>query len=108
MVNSNYIKGRRFEYYIKQKLKKYGGLIIRAGASKPIDLIYITRELVFVLECKNKYLTKKEIEKEYLLLQGKIPHNPFVIPVLVFRDKNNKIQTKPPKFFDLFIKREHK
>lgn len=36
---SNYIKGRRVENYIRDKLEREGYVVVRCAGSKPVDLI---------------------------------------------------------------------
>jgi len=39
MTNPNYIRGRRFEYRVKEALEKDGWIVFRCAGSKPVDLI---------------------------------------------------------------------
>jgi len=60
---SQYRKGRRFEYYIKQLYKSNGWVVIRCAASKPVDLIAFKQGLVHIIECKTKMPTKRDRER---------------------------------------------
>lgn len=69
MPNSNYVKGRRYEYKTMQKLRDMGcDIVIRsAGSHSPIDVIGIDSKTrhIFFLQCKPKSMSnnKKELIK---------------------------------------------
>jgi len=55
----SYAKGRRFEWKVRDYLRKKGFTVIRAAASKPIDLVALRPGEVLLVECKyNSPLTK--------------------------------------------------
>jgi len=64
MVNKRYISGRRFEYRIKRFLEGEGWVVIRAAASKPIDLVAFKNGTVLFIECKKRGHIPKE-QREY-------------------------------------------
>lgn len=69
MVNESYVKGRKKEQYLKLKFKKQGWFVVRAAASKPIDLVLIKKSedgkpIVKLIESKKaKYVKPKERKK---------------------------------------------
>ena len=87
MTNKNYVKGRKFEYKIRDRYKALGYLVFRtAGSHSPADLIIFTKvgdwfrgkELGYVptliqCKCTSESVSKKEtqelekIAKEYEL-----------------------------------------
>jgi len=57
---SNYRKGRRYEYSVKQKLEELGWTVWRLAGSKPVDLIAFRAHKdrpteIAVIECKNYF-----------------------------------------------------
>ena len=60
---SQYRKGRRFEYLVRDHLRKLGWTVFRLAGSKPLDLVAVRQGKVVFVECKFKKPTKKEIEK---------------------------------------------
>ena len=68
-MNKNYVKGRRKEYYIAEKLKKEGFDIVQrtAGSHSPFDIIairFIDRQMRLV-QCKPNSMSDKEKERIY-------------------------------------------
>ena len=65
MPNKRYLKGRYFEYRVKEHLSKNGYLVFRLAGSKPIDLIAYKDNKLYLIECKYnpKSIDKKTIEK---------------------------------------------
>ena len=51
---SGYVKGRRFEYRVRDFFRKNGFVVIRAAQSKPIDLVCLRRGYVIFVECKTE------------------------------------------------------
>ena len=49
---SKYLRGAAFERRVKRLLESKGFFVIRAAASKPIDLICIRKGEVIIVECK--------------------------------------------------------
>jgi len=55
----SYAKGRRFEWKVRDYLKARGYVVIRAAASKPVDLVALRPGEILLVECKyNSPLTK--------------------------------------------------
>lgn len=46
-MNRNYLKGRRFEYRVKEYLEKEGYVVFRCAGSKPLDLIAFKKPGMF-------------------------------------------------------------
>lgn len=71
MVNSKYVKGRRFEYKIVNLLKKEGWIAFRsAGSHSPIDIVAIhtDKKIVQLIQCK-AYGKKLSIRQEEKIMQ---------------------------------------
>jgi len=51
---SGYVKGRRFEYRVRDFLRKNGFVVIRAAQSKPVDLVCLRRGQAILVECKTE------------------------------------------------------
>jgi len=59
-----YVRGRGFEYRIKQKLEGQGYFVVRAAASRPVDLVAIKDGRAILVECKvGKNPTKDVLKK---------------------------------------------
>ncbi|MEM0444064.1 MAG: hypothetical protein QXF45_03130 [Candidatus Caldarchaeum sp.] len=59
----SYYKGRRLEYKVRDFFLSRGWTVVRAAASKPVDLVCIKRGRIVVVECKNKKgVTWREVE----------------------------------------------
>lgn len=85
--------GRQFEYYIKQKLKKEGALVIRsAGSHSPFDLIAIKPDGIYFIQCKRaKYVPVNRLKKELTELKEKIfPPIPNV-KIIIAYSRNRKV-----------------
>jgi Holliday junction resolvase len=48
----NYRKGRRLEYVVRDMFRRRGWFVVRAAASKPVDLVCIKDGEVVLVECK--------------------------------------------------------
>ena len=48
------MKGRRFEYRVRDFFRKKGFVVIRAAQSKPIDLVCLKRGQAIFVECKTE------------------------------------------------------
>jgi|TARA_R100000501_G_C2621130_1_gene114372 Holliday junction resolvase len=63
-MNKNYVKGRRKEYYIAEKLKKEGFDIVQrtAGSHSPFDIIAIdtNRKRISLVQCKPNTMSENE------------------------------------------------
>jgi len=61
---TNYERGRRFEYYIMQKLRKAGFYVIRsAGSHSLADLVALGSNSVILVQCKKTCPSDSGIEK---------------------------------------------
>ena len=68
---SSYIKGRRFEYLVRDLFKKNGFIAIRAARSMPVDLVCLRDGESIFIECKfRKSEFGKEKKKGLLNLAG--------------------------------------
>jgi Holliday junction resolvase len=60
----SYRKGRRLEYEVRDLFASRGWLVVRAAASKPVDLVCIRQGQVVLVECKyNDRPSSQELEK---------------------------------------------
>lgn len=81
---SNYRKGRRFEYRVRNLFKDHGFVVIRAAQSKPIDLVCLKNGKSVIVECKvNKQSLSNNGKKELLYLARMSK----AIPILAYREK---------------------
>ena len=57
----HYEKGRRFEWAVRSYLESMGFLVVRAAASKPVDLVAVKDGKTYLVECKyDARMTKHE------------------------------------------------
>ena len=96
---TNYEKGRRFEYRVRDLFKEHGFVVIRAAQSKPIDLVCLKNGKSILVECKiNKSSLGKDGRNELLHLA----ESSRAIPILAYREKRKvkllNINTNKPFF----------
>jgi Holliday junction resolvase len=48
----NYRKGRRLEYVVRDMFRRRRWFVVRAAASKPVDLVCIKNGEIALVECK--------------------------------------------------------
>jgi Holliday junction resolvase len=49
----SYVKGRRFENYVRKKLEKAGYIVARSAGSKgPFDLVALRKGEILLIQCK--------------------------------------------------------
>jgi Holliday junction resolvase len=48
----SYRKGRRLEYVVRDMFRRRGWFVVRAAASKPVDLVCIKNGEIALVECK--------------------------------------------------------
>jgi len=65
---SRYHKGRRFEYKVRDLLKREGWIVFRCAASKPVDLIALKGDAVVLIECKTGKARLTKDQKRFLRL----------------------------------------
>ncbi|MEM4407194.1 MAG: restriction endonuclease [Candidatus Caldarchaeum sp.] len=60
----SYRKGRRLEYAVRDIFRRRGWLVVRAAASKPMDLVCMKKGRTVLVECKynRRYATWREVE----------------------------------------------
>lgn len=65
VVNPKYLKGRRFEWKVKELLEAYGWFVLRAAGSKPVDLLALKPAYrPIMVECKTgKYVSKADVKR---------------------------------------------
>lgn len=84
MLMTNYEKGRRFEYRVRDLFKRQGFVVVRAAQSKPIDLVCLKDGTSILIECKvNKSSLGKDGKNELLHMA----RTSRAIPVLAYREK---------------------
>jgi Holliday junction resolvase len=60
----SYRKGRRLEYEVRDLFASRGWFVVRAAASKPVDLVCIRQGQVVLVECKyNDRPSSQELER---------------------------------------------
>lgn len=84
IVMTNYEKGRRFEYRVRDLFKKHGFIVVRAAQSKPIDLVCLKNGKSILVECKtNKRSLGKNGKKELL----NMAKTSGAKPILAYKEK---------------------
>ena len=48
----SYRKGRRLEYVVRDMFRRRGWFVVRAAASKPVDLVCLKGSEIVLVECK--------------------------------------------------------
>jgi len=83
MTNVNYVKGRAFENYVANYLRRNGLYVVRSAGSKQIfDLVVIYRGNVYGIQCKtNGRLLRKEMAE---MLKQYDEHG--IEPIFAFRN----------------------
>jgi Holliday junction resolvase len=51
-VLMSYRKGRRLEYVVRDMFRRRGWFVVRAAASKPVDLVCLKSGEIALVECK--------------------------------------------------------
>jgi Holliday junction resolvase len=64
---SKYVKGRRFEYRVRDLFEGKGYVVIRAAQSKPIDLVCLRNGEILLVECKTEKSPLTRAKREELL-----------------------------------------
>lgn len=84
--NFSRAKGYRFEQRVKHLLANQGFFCVRQGRSAFPDLVVITENKTYLIECKvNKYISKEERRK---LIKYKKEYN--IAPIIAY-NKNGKV-----------------
>ena len=81
---TNYEKGRRFEYRVRDLFKEHGFIVIRAAQSKPIDLVCLKNGKSVLVECKTTKRSLGKNGKKALLDMAKTSK---AIPILAYKEK---------------------
>ncbi|MCS7125648.1 MAG: hypothetical protein NZ929_01885 [Aigarchaeota archaeon] len=79
----SYLKGRRFEWQVKNLLEKKSWLVVRAARSKPVDLVALKNGLILLIECK---YSSKLIERDKSRLI-KLADIAGALPIIALRKK---------------------
>ena len=93
MVNRSYRKGYRFEVRVKKYLEERGYKVFRSAGSKPLDLIALSKDKIFFIECKvnvSRSMLRKSGEKLIQIAKGTPAR-----PIIAYRD-GNKIRFYDP------------
>lgn len=87
-MNRKYAKGYRFEHRVKKYLEKKGYKVFRLAGSKPADLIAISTNKLYLIECRtHRKGIKKTIDKMNALAEETL-----AVPVIAFKEGNRKIK----------------
>jgi len=81
---TNYEKGRRFEYRVRDLFKEHGFVVIRAAQSKPIDLVCLKNGKSILVECKTNKRSLGKNGKSGLLDMAKTSK---AVPILAYKEK---------------------
>jgi len=85
---SEYVKGRRFEYRVRDFFRKNGFVVIRAAQSKPIDLVCLRRGEAIFVECKTGKSGLRRTRRQELL---SLAEAAGALPLLSVRKKRKLI-----------------
>lgn len=96
---TNYERGRRFEYRVRDLFKEHGFVVIRAAQSKPVDLVCLKDGISVLVECKIRKSSLGKNGKEVLLNMAQLSK---AIPVLAYREKR-KVKLMNIETNDLFL-----
>ena len=94
MVNKRYRKGYLFEIRVKKYLERRGYRVFRAAGSKPLDLIALSHENIYLIECKArsiKSISRKTGERIKNIAEGTCGE-----PIIAYKDARNKIHFYNP------------
>ena len=93
----SYAKGRRFEYYVMDKLKRAGFYVMRsAGSHGVFDLLAVKSGVVLGIQCKKgKYIPKAEKQK---MIETAMTYG--IIPMVAYKE-NNRVEIKALRLEDL-------
>lgn len=81
----SYRKGYRFEHKVKKFLEERGYRVFRCAGSKPVDLIALSANNVYIIECKGTGKYKKD-DLDKLV---EIASNTIAKPLIAYRYKKN-------------------
>lgn len=98
---SNYVKGRRAEYYIRDKLRDKGWFCERMASSKPFDLLACCPTFCCAIEVKSYDLPFKQASGFYTDLYN-IVKGTDLVPVLIWK-KDEKYISTPIDLFKMNI-----
>lgn len=87
MPNANYLKGRRFEYFAKKEMEKYGYSVMRtSGSHGPFDLVAIHKKHGYMklVQCKT-VKTEKEAQRLIKAFKEDPPFVQRTLPVRVLQ-----------------------
>jgi len=82
------VKGRRFEYQVRDFFRKNGFVVIRAAQSKPIDLVCLRRGEAIFVECKTEKSALGARRRQELL---SLAEAAGAVPMLSVRKKRKLI-----------------
>lgn len=66
LKNRNYVRGRAFEYRVRDMFRKRGYFVIRSAQSKIIDLVCLRSGRTILVECKTGSSRLKPADRERL------------------------------------------
>ena len=83
---ASYLKGRRFEWRVRSYFESLGFVVVRAAASKPVDLVALRGGQALLIECKyNADITRYEREQMLGLAE-----RAGAIPILAIKKKGER------------------
>jgi len=87
-MTTQYQRGRRFEWKVKQDLEGRGYYVIRsAGSKSKVDLVGIKHEVVLCVQCK---LTGAIAKRELREFTNACHTNPHIVPVVAQGTKEGR------------------
>jgi Holliday junction resolvase len=85
----SYRKGRRLEYVVRYMFRRRGWFVVRAAASKPVDLVCLKGGKTVLVECKYGVRGVRWVELAPLLEAAERAN---ARPVLAIAEKRGKVR----------------
>jgi Holliday junction resolvase len=85
----SYRRGRRLEYVVKDMFRRRGWFVVRAAASKPVDLVCLKDGETILVECKYGVKGIRWTELAPLLEAAEIAN---ARPVLAIAEKRGRVK----------------
>jgi Holliday junction resolvase len=85
----SYRKGRRLEYVVRDMFRRSGWFVVRAAASKPVDLVCLKGGDIVLVECKYGV---KDIRWDELAPLLEAAERANAKPVLAIAEKRGRVK----------------
>jgi len=88
---SMYRRGYHFERRVRRYLEEHGFKVFRCAGSKPIDLIALSKDKIYLIECKASRKNIKEGARKLI----ECSKGACAVPVIAYRDGKNIVFLDP-------------